>query len=424
MVGIRTHLHAVRSWRLPVLVAASVAVVLAIATVVFFVAGGGGKNDGAAGGGDRSSTPSAPTAPGQSTVTSPTPSSPSTPSPSTPQPTTPTATGTWQRLPAAPVPARFQGPAVWTGKELVIYGPYYYAEGSRLRSVGAAYNPASNTWRPLPLTPDPPEMREGNQVAVWTGKEMLTWGQVDAAYNPKTNTWRRLPPGWEAPSVAVWTGRQALLWGGGCCGGVLRNGVAIDPVTGARRAIPNGPFGGPDTQGVWTGREMIVVGGSGDRGPLALAAAYNPASRTWRSLPSMPGSRAGATVTWTGGEVLVVGGLDPYADKVQSGGFAYNPVTNQWRRLPAMQFPRWNHVAVWTGKQLLVWGGRSDAGLQSVYPASGVAYDPTRDRWSALPQSPLRGRDDSVAVWTGTRMIVWGGVAQSGVLTDGAAFRP
>lgn len=144
------------------------------------------------------------------------------------------------------------------GKEFVIYGPHY-AEGSGLRSVGAAYNPASNAWRRLPLTPDPPEMREGNQVAVWTGEEMLTWGQVDVAYNPKTNTWRMLPAGWSAPSVAVWTGRQALLWGGGCCGEVLRNGVAIDPVTGARVSIPNGPFDGPDSGGVWTGREMIAA---------------------------------------------------------------------------------------------------------------------------------------------------------------------
>ncbi len=132
------------------MVAAGVAVVVAIAAVLFFVAGGGGKDDGAAGGGGKASAP-----PARPTITSSTPSSPSTTSPSK---RSPARIGTWQQLPAAPVPARFQGPAVWTGKEFVIYGPHY-AEGSGLRSVGAAYNPASNAWRRLPLTPDPPEMR-------------------------------------------------------------------------------------------------------------------------------------------------------------------------------------------------------------------------------------------------------------------------
>jgi len=296
----------VGSWRLPALVAAGVAVVVAIAAVVFVVSGNGGNGDSVAGGGG--GTSSAPATPERPTVTSPTTSSPTKPSPTPTKPERPRV-GTWQRLPAAPVPSNFYGLAVWTGKEFLLHSRYV-AEGAAPRSVGAAYNPTTNTWRNLPVTPDPPEVKEARQVAVWTGKEMLTWGMVDAAYNPRTNTWRRLPPGYGSPAVALWTERQALMWGGGCCGEENQGGIAYDPATGTRQRIPDAPFGG-NADGVWTGREMIVVGGQHDRAPLALAAAYNPTTRSWRSLPPLPRPRVAATLTWTGREVLVVGGIDP-----------------------------------------------------------------------------------------------------------------
>ena len=113
---------------------------------------------------------------------------------------------------------------------------------------------------------------------------------------------------------------------------------------------------------------------------------------------------------WDGTEVLIVGGSGPFGRPRCSpcaDGFAYNPSTNRWRRLPRMKFPRVAHVAVWSGTQLLVWGGVTDPRRETV-PPHGVAYDPATNRWSALPISPLRGRTGATAVWTGTSMIVWG----------------
>lgn len=410
------------------LVATSIAVLVAIAAVVFFV-GDGGDGD-VTGGVSPSPTATSPTE-GSPTQTSPPTTTPTTPSPTTTK-TTPAkpvpAAGTWQRLPAAPVPAGYRGQAVWTGKEFLLFEPVF-PQGGTPRTVGVAYNPKTGTWRTLPPTPDPPVLREGMQATVWAGKEMLTWGTVDAAYNPKANTWRRLPPGWESPAVTVWTGRQVLLWGGGCCGGQLRNGVSYDPVTGARRPIPHAPFGG-QAQGVWTGREMVVVGSVGARQPQPVAAAYNPVTRTWRSLPRPSRLVNSASMTWTGREVLVVGGGDytRVGNYMYADGIAYNPATNRWRRLPAMEFARSFHAAVWTGSRLLVWGGVTPGATGGYATAShGVVYDPARNSWSALPKSPLRGRMEPLAVWTGTTMIVWGGDRVSepyGVLTDGAIYRP
>ena len=93
-----------------------------------------------------------------------------------------------------------------------------------------------------------------------------------------------------------------------------------------------------------------------------------------------------------------------------------------------MEFARSGFVAVWTGHQVLVWGGLTGTGSAPVAPPHGEAYDPATNRWTALPQSPLRGRASPTAVWTGTEMIVCGGSVpgepQATTFTDGAAYTP
>lgn len=207
------------------------------------------------------------------------------------------------------------------------------------------------------------------------------------------------------------------------------------PTTGA--GCPRPLAGRQQTAGVWTGSELIVVDGNNTDGKVfANAAAYNPANRSWRRLPPMPEARTGATVTWNGREVLVVGGQGrfsnlarPYAD-----GVAYNPASNAWRRLPAMDSGRIWHTAVCTSRQLLVWGGRTRAGDSWTAPAHGLAYDRAANHWSPLPRSPLprsplRGRTGHLAVWTGSQMLIWGGIPARDSdpvkpFPDGAAYTP
>lgn len=79
-----------------------------------------------------------------------------------------------------------------------------------------------------------------------------------------------------------------------------------------------------------------------------------------------------------------------------------------------MESGRTGAAAVWTGKRLLVWGGRMVLAGEDVTPPHGLAYDPRANRWSPLPQAPLLGRVDPTAVWTGHSMLVWGGAAGDG----------
>ncbi len=273
---------------------------------------------------------------------------------------------------------------------------------------------------------------QGQYHAVWTGEEMLVLGPDDfQVYDPQTNRRRApRPAAVDGAGLVVWTGKQLIDWGGGCCGDALSTGWGFNPVTNRWRKLPSSPLApsqGPS--GVWTGHELIVLvsGIDPDGKPypssLARIAAYNPVSNAWRRLAPLPASRFNAEVVWDGHEMLVIGGVGASKGGKPGSpaelGFAYDPKTARWRALAPMPTGRASFPAVWTGKRLLIWGGST--------PPSGLAFDPTANRWSALPTAPLTGSARLTAVWTGRSMLLWGGAIlneQYKVFTEGAAFTP
>jgi hypothetical protein len=72
-----------------------------------------------------------------------------------------------------------------------------------------------------------------------------------------------------------------------------------------------------------------------------------------------------------------------------------------------MQFldPRYWHTAVWTGSEMIVFGGMS-AG--TVYGDAAVTILPPTPG-PRCRDSARRPRASSTSVWTGSEMIVWGG---------------
>ena len=85
--------------------------------------------------------------------------------------------------------------------------------------------------------------------------------------------------------------------------------------------------------------------------------------------------------------------------------------------------PRYQHVAVWTGSKMVVWGGL-DNQSPTGSTATGAIYDPVTFSWkaTALVGAPTH-RHSATAVWTGSEMLVWGGRTAQGLpLGDGARF--
>lgn len=353
-----------------------------------------------------------------------------------------TLAGTWRRLPAAPSPAPTAlTVSVWTGRQMVIFGRAYPKPPAGI-DVAAAYTVATNKWRRLTPLKGPVGNFQGGYHAVWTGKEVLVLGPDDfQAYDPRTGRWRRpapAPAGVDGAGLVVWTGREMIDWGGGCCGDAFSTGWAFDPAKNAWRKLLASPLAPSQVPvGVWTGRELIIlVSGIDPVGKpypasFARAAAYNPRTDTWRRLAPLPAPRFGARVIWDGRELLILGGAGaPRAGKPASlarVGFAYNPAMNRWRALSPMPAGRENFVSVWTGRRLLIWGGSTTAGASSKAPPSGLAFDASADRWSTFPRGPLSGRVSLTAVWTGRSMVLWGGATtlpRYRVFTEGAAFTP
>src|SRR5262245_48443197 len=332
--------------------------------------------------------------------------------------------GTWRVLAHEPVALPY-GTHVWTGSRLIVFGRRPVTTKTYNPSVNAAiaFDPARNTWKTL----SPPAQvgyLPGCCKALWTGKQLLVFG-ADLRYRPSTDAWRRLhasiPDG-----IVAWTGREALGWGGGCCGDAQSNGAAYDPVTDSSYALPRSPLApSQDPIGAWDGRELLVFvsgyGPMGGRYPAGYArgAAYNPATKSWRRLAALPtaGPRFGGSAAWTGRELIVAG-----AGVRNRAAFAYDPQADRWRRLAPLPSSRPGATALWTGDRLIVWGGA----------ASALAYDPATNSWSSVARPPLRAPESTSAVWTGRSLLAFGGVIGSSAATGNqqvwlrgvAAFTP
>jgi N-acetylneuraminic acid mutarotase len=320
---------------------------------------------------------------------------------------------TWAATAIAPF-KRADHTAVWTGSEMIVWGGVDNVVG--YSNSGGRYYPSTDSWTATSLT-NAPDRRVGHP-AVWTGSEMIVWGgfgsnfvplNTGGRYNPSTDTWRatstsNAPTARDGPT-AVWTGSEMIVWGGYGAG---RTGGRYNPNTDSWTATSTSDAPGPRSghTAVWTGSEMIVWGGdfpnfsnTGGR--------YNPSTDSWvpTSRTNAPTSRGFPTAAWTGSEMIVWGGYfsDGTFQYLNTGG-RYNPSTDSWTATSTNNAPtgRYAHTAVWTGSKMIVWGG--DNGI------TGGRYNPSTDSWTATSTTNApHGRRGHTAVWTGSEMIVWGG---------------
>jgi hypothetical protein len=162
---------------------------------------------------------------------------------------------------------------------------------------------------------------------------------------------------------------------------------------------------------------MIVWGGidgpSGNH--LDSGASYDPLADVWAatSKTGAPSGRERHTAVWTGSKMIVWGGLGSGKLPWLNDGAVYDPATGVWIALSRVgaPSPRERHTALWTGSKMIVWGGSGTMGVVS----TGAAYDPATDTWEPVSPSGAPGpRAGHTAVWTGSRMIVWGGEGDAG----------
>jgi hypothetical protein len=284
---------------------------------------------------------------------------------------------------------------VWTGTEVLAW------RALRETGRGLRYDPVTDVWMPMAADGEP--RRRSNAAGVWAGQEFVIWGgfafeapgtymywQDGARYDPVTDSWTGLEGDPALPdsifSRLVWSGNEILLWGQSRSPQGVSPRDRIPPGAGARWNPTTGQWSAMASEGapaygynpaqVWTGDRLLLWGGDG------FIISNSSFGRT-----TIPAD-------------LPEGGL-------------YDPVTDSWTPLrfdqPRVR-AEWPtaETSVWTGREVIYWGGRG-ADRRYTRISDGARYDPATGAWRLLPPSPLAGRYGHSVVWTGREMIVFGG---------------
>jgi N-acetylneuraminic acid mutarotase len=348
--------------------------------------------------------------------------------------------------------------AVWTGTEMLVWGGF--------SNAGGRYNPTTRTWTGM-STVNAPSARS-NPTAVWTGTEMIVWGGLGGSgsvntggrYNPATDTWTPLNTS-GAPSArqfhtAVWTGSRMVIWGGTTAAATsVADGALYNPATNTWTPVSTAgvaplarrrhfAFWSPATSKMYVAAGLDFV----ERVDI-----YDPSTNSWSSKNtgiSGLGLHGVVAAVWTGAEVLMVEDnslgssvvrLDIVSGnmtRVTAFGFEFgdgcsiiwdgsraviweqsaalfNPATGTFSAISKTLAPpnNYRHVAVWTGSRMIVWGGLP--GL------SGGSYHPQADTWEPIPGLSEGGRRTGgfSQVWTGSDMLIWGGIDGGGSTVQG-----
>jgi N-acetylneuraminic acid mutarotase len=328
--------------------------------------------------------------------------------------------------------------AIWTGAEMIVWGGI---SGSAL-NTGGRYNPLFNTWSSIDAE-NPPIRRTGH-TAIWTGNEMITWGGSSRSnfnviyfntgdrYDPQTDTWLATSTD-EAPvnresHTAIWTGQEMVVWGG-YNGNQLNSGGRYNPQANTWVATENinAPSERKNHSSIWTGSELVIWGGISVSGSVNDGGIYDPQTDTWTDMTLLdaPMNRRDPSVIWTGEDMVVWGGQGEGIGNYFNTGGIYNLQSNTWSSTSIKDAPtaRYLHTSVWTGDKMIVWGG-----LNNEYLNTGGIYDPETDIWvdTSLVNVPIGRRSHNV-VWSGTEMIIWGGMRNSNLqeyINSGGRYNP
>jgi hypothetical protein len=325
----------------------------------------------------------------------------------------------WTGMPDPSLPRKASDSLVWTGTRAIIWGGI--DSQSVARNTGEIYNPSTMTWTAMSTTGAPSGRYDHS--AIWTGSKMIVWGGRSATlsplgsggiYDPASNTWTSMSesgaPTARVQHYAVWTGSKVIIYGGlNSSGQMLNSGAAYDPTIDTWTAIAAGGYFHPHNspKPIWTGSKLITF-------DVSEASAYDPILNTWETLSSTGAPlNPSSSVAWVNDKLTVWGGADPVTGYPVKTGSAYNSqnASGTWSDIaePMDLEARANHWAVSTGTKMIVWGGNHYNGEYTYWNSTGI-YDPAGDTWTSnSSQGAPKGREGGKVLWTGSKVMVYGG---------------
>ncbi len=200
----------------------------------------------------------------------------------------------WADISAVDAPSSrcFQS-SVWTGARALIWGGCTGEMGRcpDLRGDGASYNPKTDTWTPISAAGAPSP--RATHFAVWTGKEMIIFGGCTEhasggavndgfAYDPALDQWRTISsvnaPSPRCDGAAGWIGKRMVIWGGADDVKALADGASYDPETDTWTPLStaDGPI--PTHRFAWAAspESLFIWGGVSASGRVNSGAVWTP----------------------------------------------------------------------------------------------------------------------------------------------------
>lgn len=253
------------------------------------------------------------------------------------------------------------------------------------------------------------------------------WVKLSAAGAPKSLH----DHGW-LDSASVWNGTQMVIadrrdgkW----------NGTAFDPcadtwtpIAETRELPPTGPWPGDGAD-----RPFRPSYDSSSWSTFDKVSVWDPARKAWLAVTAKVGlaPRSHYAVALAGHRFFVWGGWAKTFD-VLGDGAVLDLGRRSWKKMSAAgaPSPRLEPTAVvWTGSRLLVWGGRTGTRDPNSARAlgDGALYDPVTDRWKPMSAEDAPApRSGGTVAWTGRKLVVFGGAADVGgpQRHDGGVYDP
>lgn len=323
---------------------------------------------------------------------------------------TPTDFGTWNEMAEAPISARAYPVSAWTGEEALFWAGSSLDRGFAYTDA-VAYDPDAGVWR---TTSVPGWGHPGLRGTTFDGELFAVAKGGGARFDFETGQWTSLPEVDDSMFFTAVVAGEDAVWGLGPTLGDLEGQpdlaiVRYDADGDVWRPAPLFP-GTEDTASVidsirdidvpvvWTGDDIVVW----DR---ETGLAFDPDEQTWTVLPELAPPSGGEIASSRA--VPDADGLTVVAEIVDDGvtttGIAHLS-QGQWSwkavGIPPVDLDT-STVAAADSWIVLLPAGNPPI---TVHMRSGA--------WDEHPDAPTHGAQGPGTVWTGTQLIVWGGLHQ------------
>lgn len=347
------------------------------------------------------------------------------------------ATDVWVPMPHGPLSARDGALSFAVGDELLIFGGRPEAgcpSGADCRAPvdqgltdGAAYNPATQTWRPIADTPMPISSASGavigDRLYLWAAVQMcppanefcLPIIQRFVAYDVGDDVWSELPlPDGPIEGLRLAAdGDTVVGYHEEANGGVAP--VRYDPATGGWTTLLIDPLQPGFDRVVVAHQDNLYLFSVPSRASRPdpddpgyyQAALLEVGANSWQRLPDSPVD--GFSATWALVGDLIVNPLPPAPPGTEGRTFppggTLDTITGEWSSLPPAPTP----VGPYYGLGTVV----GDPFIASY----GFILDALLGTWTPLPIPNEVADQGTTAAWVGNTLVVWGGT-RDGATTD------